>query len=188
MAKALLAILRRLGFDYTWFRIYRLSLDDRVAAGLPPTLNGYRCCELTSAELERSPVEELRTCAPYAGAEAHLFGAVRDDGALACVQCVWFGARYAKDAFWPVDSNAAVSMHLVTDPAERDKGLATLLKKYSAQQLREKGFTSIYSRIWWTNTASIRVSEKAGWKRVGTIVEVKLPVLRRPLRIASPRA
>jgi GNAT superfamily N-acetyltransferase len=187
MSRTLLAILRRLGFDYTWFRIYRLLLDDSVADRPAPTLAGYRCCEVTPADLERSPIEDIRSCSNYAGPGAHLFGVIRADGVLASVQCVWFGARYTNVAFWPVEPQAAVSMHLVTDPAERDKGLATLLKKYSAQQLRAKGFSSIYSRIWWTNIASIRVSEKAGWKRVGTVVEVKLPALRRPLRIASPR-
>jgi L-amino acid N-acyltransferase YncA len=187
MARTLLAILRRLGFDYTWFRIYRLLLDVSLAGRSPPSLDGYRCREVTEAEVETSPVEELRTCARYGGAGAHLFGVFRDDGVLACVQCVWFGDRYARNAFWPVEPGAAVSMHLVTDAAERGKGLATLAKQHSAQQLQAKGFTSVYSRIWWTNTASIRVSEKAGWKRVGTLVEVKLPALRRPWRIAVPR-
>jgi len=44
------------------------------------------------------------------------------------------------------------------------------------------GFVRLYSRIWWTNTASLRVSEKAGWTRVGTVLEIHLLGLKNPVR------
>ena len=56
--------------------------------------------------------------------------------------------------------------------------------RLSAEQLRLKGFSRLYSRIWWTNVASLRVSEKAGWSHVGTTLQVTLPGVRRPLDLA----
>jgi RimJ/RimL family protein N-acetyltransferase len=43
------------------------------------------------------------------------------------------------------------------------------------------GFVRLYSRIWWTNTASLRVSEKSGWTQVGTVLEIHVPWLKGPV-------
>jgi GNAT superfamily N-acetyltransferase len=188
MATALLARLRRAGFNYACFKIFTLPLNamavDRIAA-LPP---GYRFAELSPSDLQTCPSPELRDCQEYGGAGSQMFGIFRDDGVLVCAQCVWFGERYRQNAFWPIEPDAAVSMHLVTAAAEQGKGLATRLKEHSARQMREQGFSRLYSRIWWTNASSLRVSEKAGWSRVATIFEVFLPWARRPIRWTIPRA
>jgi GNAT superfamily N-acetyltransferase len=186
-ASALLSPLRRAGFDYACFKIFTVSLktteQDRTEA-LP---SGYRFAELAPSDLKASTIPELQDCLEYGGPGSHTFGIFRGDGTLACVQCVWFGERYRQRGFWPIEADAAVSMHLVTAAAEQGKGLATHLKRYSASRLKEKGFSRLYSRIWWTNRASLRVSEKAGWSRVGTILEVSLPWSQRPVRVVFPR-
>lgn len=63
-------------------------------------------------------------------------------------------------------------MQLVTVPTERGKGLATKLMQFSATRMQETGSSRLYSRAWWTDYASIRVNEKAGWRQKATVVEV----------------
>lgn len=176
-----LAFLRRMGVGYSCFRIYTLLLGSTKPAGVEALPAGHRFAEVSSSELKESPFSELRDCDSYGGEGSHLFGIFRDDGALVCVQCVWFGDRYHRQAFWPLEANDAASVHLVTAASERGKGLATRLKQRSAERLRKMGFVRLYSRIWWTNTASLRVSDKAGWTRVGTVLEIHLPGLKSPI-------
>ena len=182
MVRRLLALLRRAGFDYSCFRVFSLRLDtdaDARSATLPA---GYRCAELSPTDLGTCPFPELRDCEEYTGPDSVLFGIFRGDGVLVCVQCVWCGDRYRQHAFWPFEAGGAASMHLVTTASEQGKGLATRLKQYSAKQLKQRGYSRLYSRIWWTNKASLRVSEKAGWERVGTVLEIVLPWHRGPIR------
>jgi len=179
--------LRRAGFDYACFKVFTVSLETADPPKGEALRAGYRFAELAPSDLRASPVPELRDCVEYGGPGSHTFGIFRGDGTLACVQCVWFGERYRQRGFWPVEADAAVSMHLVTAAAEQGSGLATHLKRYSASRLKEKGFSRLYSRIWWTNKASLRVSEKAGWSRVATILEVSLPWSDRPIRVVFRR-
>jgi hypothetical protein len=182
MLTRVLALLRRAGFDYSCFRIYSVGLG-RTSAGPAGSLPaGYRIAEVSAADLESSPHPEIRACRDYLGADACVYGVFRSDGVLACVQCFWFGDRFARVGFWPLTVADAASMHLFCIASERGRRLATCLKRETAERMRERGFLRLYSRIWWSNTASRRVSERVGWTHVGTVLEVKLPALRRPLR------
>lgn len=185
MLKQGLALARRMGFDYACFRIYSIRLDDPTVAParLPP---GYRFAQVTAAEIEASPHAALRACRSYLGDDAFVFGIYRDDDGIVCAQCVWAGERYRRSAFWPLAADEAASMHLVTAVGERGHGLATCIKVESARVLRARGYTRLYSRIWWTNRPSLRVSEKSGWTWIGTTLDVKLPGLRR-LRVTRAR-
>jgi len=182
-----LAWLRRIGFDYSCFMIYSLPLTELAPARraqLPPD---YRIADVSAADLERSPYQELRDCRGYVGTDALVFGVFTGEGVLLCVQCIWFGERYRGARFWPLAASEAASVHLISVAAERGKGLATCLKQETAERMRKRGFSRLYSRIWWTNTASRRVSEKAGWEHVGTVLELKLPGARKPWRIVRRR-
>lgn len=187
MVRWLLSGLRRAGFDYACFRIFAFSLDTTRKAP-DPSIEGYRFTELLPADLEACPYTELRDCDWYFGPGSCAFGVFRKDGALACAQWLWFGDRYGQASFWPLAANEAASVQLITAAPERGKGLATGLKNYSAQQMRQRGYSRLYSRIWWTNAASIRVSRKAGWKEVGMVLEVSAPFFSRPLRIVRRKA
>jgi RimJ/RimL family protein N-acetyltransferase len=187
VATRFLALLRRMGFDYSCFKVFSLALDGVAIENCEALPDGYRFAELSVSDLRASPFPELRDCDEYGGGGSSIFGIFRDDGVLVCVQCIWFGQRNRRPLFWPIEDQAAVSMHLVTVAAEQSKGLGTKLKRYSAEQMRQMRFARLYSRIWWTNVASVRVSEKAGWSHVGTVLELFVPGFRRPLRIAVRR-
>lgn len=181
MGRRALAFLRRMGFRYSCFKIFTLLLHSTSTAREETLAAGHRFGEVSSTDLRASPFSELRDCEGYGGQGSHLFGIFRDDGVLVCMQCVWFGDRYHRHAFWPLEADDAASVHLVTAAPERGKGLATQLKQRSAGRLREMGFVRLYSRIWWTNTASLRVSEKSGWTQVGTVLEIHVPWLKGPV-------
>lgn len=177
-----LALLRRLGFGYSCFRVFTVPLGAAAAGGTKPLPEGYRFAELSVQDVAACPFAELRECAWYGGPDSHLFGIFRNDGVLVCLQCLWFGERYRQQAFWPLGSHDAASVHLITGAPERGKGLATRLKQHSAERLRDMGFANLYSRIWWTNAASLRVSKKIGWSQVGIVLEIQAPWRRLPLR------
>ena len=180
----LLRALRRCGFDYACFQVFSMDLTAPGVENLDALPDGYRCEEITPDELRASPFESLRECAWYGGENACLFAMRRADGIATCLQCIWFGDRFAQQGFWPLGPHDAVSVHLVTTEDERGKGLATYLKQQSAKRMRDRGFTRLFSRIWWTNTASLRVSEKLRWSRVATLLELKVPGREKPVRFA----
>lgn len=178
----LLRAIRGSGFDYACFKVFSMDLADPSVERLDPLPDGYRCEEIDVHTLHASPVEALRECAWYGGDDAYLYALRREDGSVACLQCIWFGERFQQQGFWPLGLHDAASVHLVTPEAERGKGLATYLKQQTAKRMRDRGFTRLYSRIWWTNTASLRVSEKVHWSQVATILELTLPGRGKPLR------
>ena len=160
-----------------------MKLDAPESLTLDPLPAGYRCEEIAPDELRKSPFPALRDCEWYGGAGAYLYGLRRSDGVVTCLQCLWFGDRFREQGFWPLKDTDAASVHLETAEEERGKGLATFLKQQTAHRMHERGFDRLYSRIWWTNTSSLRVSEKAQWSHIATIVEVTLPQRAKPWRL-----
>ena len=181
MKRALLSAARSLGFSYECYRVLRVSLVHGGTPAMPALPPGFRFERVTSEDVARSDDMLIRECDWYGGPDSAGF-ALRDaQGRIACLQWYWFGERCRHAPFWNLSPTEAASMHLVTSPAHRNRGLATELKRASARAMVERGFTALYSRVWWTNAASLRVSEKTGWQRVGTTLRVVLPLVSRPL-------
>jgi GNAT superfamily N-acetyltransferase len=182
LLRPLLRLLRRCGFDYSCFRVYRLSAGAPGSSNPPPLPAGYRVAELSPVDVRGCKYAEIRDCEWYGGPGSFAFGVFDRDGTPVCAQWFWVGERYRAGNFWPLGATEAASMHLVTAPHERGKGLATHLKIASAESMRRNGFGNLYSRIWWTHRRSIRVSEKAGWSHIGTVLDVSVPGRSRPFR------
>ncbi len=178
--KSLVAVL---GIEYAFYRIYRLDLTQDQQGPeqtLPP---GYSNCTVDASTLKNAKDALIRDQAWYGGSEALGFAVLRD-GDPVCVQWIWHGDRYrTKRGFWPLEACEAKSVQLVTVEAERGRGLATQIKQFSAGQLKQLGFERIYSRIWWSNAASIRVSEKSGWIFNSWVGLVRIGKGRRSLKI-----
>ncbi len=173
-------IIRTLGVEYCCFRVFTLDLASQPEpAPLPP---GYRCAEVSADEVRRASEPMIQGEAWYGSDDSLGFG-VYSGSELVALQWVWFGEGYRRRRnFWPLEPNEAKSVELVTVPGHRGLGLATCLKQFSARQLAAKGFVRLYSRIWWNNWPSIRVSQKAGWKAVALVVELTTPLRSRPFR------
>jgi RimJ/RimL family protein N-acetyltransferase len=179
VAGALLRQARHAGFGYRCFHVMRLPLDPQTAPEAAPP-QGFAFLGVDPHGVEASSDEAIRDTAWYGGPGGEGFALARD-GRIVCLQWIWHGQRLERAGFWPFGQQDAVSMHLVTVPDARGHGLATDLKRLTAARMRERGFASLYSRIWWTNEPSLRVSEKAGWTRVGTTLSVTVPWRRTPL-------
>ena len=173
-------IIRTLGVEYCCFRVFTLDLASQPEpAPLPP---GYRCAEVSADEVRRASEPMIQGEAWYGSDDSLGFG-VYSGSELVALQWVWFGEGYRRRRnFWPLEPDEAKSVELVTVPGHRGLGLATCLKQFSARQLAAKGFVRLYSRIWWNNWPSIRVSQKAGWKAVALVVELTTPLRSRPFR------
>ncbi|MBL8432439.1 MAG: hypothetical protein JNK80_08605, partial [Dechloromonas sp.] len=173
-------IIRTLGVEYCCFRVFTLDLASQPEpAPLPP---GYRCAEVSADEVRRASEPTIQGEAWYGSDDSLGFG-VYSGSELVALQWVWFGEGYRRRRnFWPLEPDEAKSVELVTAPGHRGLGLATCLKQFSARQLAAKGFVRLYSRIWWNNWPSIRVSQKAGWKAVALVVELTTPLRSRPFR------
>jgi len=153
-----------LGIEYAFYRIYRLDLTQGRPGPEATLPAGYSNATVDASTLKNAKDTLIREQAWYGGSEALGFVVLRD-GEPVCVQWIWYGDRYrTKQGFWPLQPGEAKSVQLVTVESERGRGLATQIKQFSAEQLKHLGFRRIYSRIWWNNVASIRVSEKSGWQ------------------------
>lgn len=178
-----LSRLRKLGFDYECYRVLRLDLASRPTMSGEELPDGYSFHRLLMEDIIQSADEAIRSCDWYGGEDSLGFGIYGPDGRLVSVQWYWFGERYRQVRFWPLGTSDAASMHLITVENQRGHGFATHLKRLSALEMRVLGFSALYSRIWWTNAASLRVSQKAGWSRIGTTLRLRLPFFRGAFRV-----
>lgn len=169
--------------DYQIYAIYGLDLE----AAMPPDLGPWQAAGFTFGPVSRGEVEAaadpgLRERAHYAGPGSASYG-IRHGGDLVCVQFHWFGDRYRQRNFWPLAADEVKSVEFYTVPALRGRGVGPAIKAYSAWELKELGFRRVFSRVWHSHTASRRANEKAGWRHVATVVEVRPFGLPRPLRL-----
>lgn len=100
---------------------------------------------------------------------------VNDD--LAAVQWCWWGPRYEAERggrSWRIPPDAAKSVAWYTLPHHRGRGYMALLSREMAALMWQRGFTRLYTRIWHSHHSSIRASRKAGWKPVGSYIELEI--------------
>ena len=177
--EVLQSIAKSLGVQYQCYRVLRFDLRDQTAqAGSPPP--GLQFEAVDESAVRASPDPEIRDSATFAGPDAMAF-ALRQGSRIVCLQWYWVDARLRDNEFWTVGSRTAASEHLVTVVDCRSRGYATALKQLTAAHMRNLGYETLLSRVWWSNCASLRVSAKAGWQRVGTSLSLSVPWRSRPM-------
>ena len=170
MRELLKKVLHVLLGDYHFWVVY--SMDLPQAPGALP--KGVTVQPVTRDILLQARDPGLRARASFDGSESAGFG-LYVEGELAVVQWFWWGDRYWKERegrSWILGSDEVKSLGLYTVPAFRGQGYATLLKRYTAHEMGMRGFTRVYSRIWHSHRHSIDVSRKAGWRKVGSYIEI----------------
>lgn len=120
--------------------------------------------------------------ANYLGSESLAFGFFLDQQ-LAGVCFYWFGERYKRRGFWPLQQAEAKLVHIIVSPSVRGRGVASKLIQVSAEAMADAGFSSLYARIWHSNRSSLRAFEKAGWSRIAFVLEFNPFRAKKPLRI-----
>lgn len=164
--------------EYSAYYVYSRSNEGgsppQPVAALPFRVEG-----VDESAIKRSPDALLREQAGYAGPGSHAY-ACFDGDHIVGLCFYWFGERYLKRNFWPLAEGEAKLVQIVSQPEIRGRGVATMLIKFSFQDMMEKGFSRSYARIWHSNTPSIRAFERAGWMRVALVLEIN------PLRRSQP--
>jgi GNAT superfamily N-acetyltransferase len=171
--------------DYSVYRIYT-----RPTGGVPPVRSakgaGFVVREVDAPELLASQDGLIREQAGYAGDGALAF-ACFDGDRIVGVCFYWFGERYLKRNFWPLEPGQAKLVQVITLPEMRGRDVASTLVANSLYALRDKGFERSFARIWHSNTPSLRTFGRTGWSYVATVVEINPLRSSRPLRFKFGR-
>ncbi|WP_182915777.1 GNAT family N-acetyltransferase [Massilia cavernae] len=182
MAKKVLHLLFR---EYSIYDIYACG----TAAEVPPRSErsaAFSVREVGVAELAASSDAQIAEQSGYLGEEARAF-ACFDGSRIVGVCFYWYGGRYLKRNFWPLEARQAKLVHIMTLPEMRGREVATTLVAESGKAMGAHGFERNYARIWHSNTPSIRAFTRAGWQRVATVIELEPAAIRRKFRFSFRR-
>ncbi len=167
--------------DYAIYYIFSRSKEEEpLSCQVAPV--GCRVESIDEVALNSSPEFLIEKQLEYAGTESHIYGCF-ENGRIVAVCFYWFGERYKKRGFWPLASEEAKLVQIISLPSVRGRGVATMLIGSSSQDMIQKGFSRLYARIWHSNTPSLRAFERAGWVRVALVVEINPLRRNRPFRI-----
>jgi RimJ/RimL family protein N-acetyltransferase len=122
-------------------------------------------------DLRAHEQQSVRKSAGYAGEGMHGFY-VRHQGELASVAFYAEHSVFENEVVVPLRPSEAGLVELITLPEHRGKGMAPLVISYASAAMFERGFSPLVSWLWWTNSASQRAFEKAGWRFIGMSVQL----------------
>jgi len=186
MKSFLKRLLHLLFGEYAIYRIYTCPTADSGALYSSKTPH-FAVRQVDESELANSTDSLIREQTGYLGENSFAF-ACFDGERIVGVCFYWFGERYRKRNFWPLDEHQAKLVQIITLPEMRGREVASTLVAVSTYAMREKGFKRNFARIWHSNTPSLRAFTRAGWTYVTTVVEINPLRLRRPLRIRLGRS
>jgi len=169
------------------YEVYRIYCCSKPPSGPPPALSdGLTCMRVTEDEISSAGRQAIREQAWYAGEGSAPYGCALN-GDIVSVRFFWFGRRYAARGFIPLGDGEAKSVQLFTVPEFRGKRLARALVLFSTYDMMvNRGFSRLYSRIWFSNYPAIRVMESCGWEHISTVVTMQTRIWRKELRWTLP--
>lgn len=176
-------LLRFLFGEYSFYYIYGRNCTSEIAISLATK---FRLVPVERNEINNSADELIIQQAWYFGDGSHAYACM--DGSRIIALCFfWYGERYRQRNFWPLADKEAKLVQLIVLPEMRGRGIAGNLIKFSTKDMSRRGFRYMYARIWWSNTPSLRVFERAGWRRVATVFEIYLLDRKKPFRLKLMR-
>lgn len=170
-------ILRALFEDYqiNWI----LSLDSHSLSRNDPQsalLSSNELIQVITSkdEFDYSSDQRIRDHAWYFDQHAYVYG-VFEGNELACV-CVFWTADHPNmpARFLNLTQNEAVMVDLITATQFRRKGYAIAVICFAENDLFNKGYTKLRTWVWHSNTPSIHVFNKLGWRFLYLLLEFKL--------------
>jgi len=117
----------------------------------------------------------------YRGNDAHGFGLFQNEE-LVCLCWFWGSRRFNDSLLWTLRENEAFLMDLLTAPEFRGRNFAPLLISLASKEMQRLGHSALYSSVWYTNRASLRAFEKAGWRQICVVAEINPLSITRPIR------
>lgn len=158
-------------------RIYQPALP----GGAAPLPQGMTLCALGEAPPATVADPTLLERFSYAGHDAYGYG-LMVNGDLAAICWFWGHRRFDDPLLWVLRDTEAILVDLVTAPGYRGQGLAPALIQHASADMRQKGF-GLYTWMWHTHRASARAFDKAGWRQIAWVLEIRPFGLGRPMRI-----
>lgn len=155
--------------EYSAYHIYAFSAGNCRALARHDT--NFRFASLERAQVEASADPSIAEHSTYHGTETHAY-ACFEDARIVGVCYFWYGAQYRKRNFWPLGDSEAKLVQVFTVADRRDRGIATHLIAYAADDMLRQGFDRLYARIWHSNKASLKSFQHAGWGRIATVIEI----------------
>lgn len=167
---------------YRRLAIFELALE-REPSAISPQL------EVSFERLAPAALDEYLAARPdldptRVGAwfeRGHLCLGARHEGRL--VSSAWAAAGSLPSPYLgreiPLGSRESCSFESYTPPEQRGMGLGPALRVAMARQLRESGHTRLLGTVLPENRAAIRIVEKLGYERIGTIGVVRVGPARR---------
>lgn len=181
LVKALLKkILRSVLGEYSAYYVY--ATPGEAAVPPRPETNRFRVEPVDVPAIKSSTDPLIREQAGYAGPGSHAY-ACFDGDRIVGLCFYWFGDRYRARNYWPLGASEAKLVQIISIPEMRGQGVATRLVELSSHDMKEKGFTRSYARIWHSNIPSLRAFERAGWTRIALVIEINPLRRKRPIRI-----
>ncbi len=175
--------LSRLFFrDYSIYHIYRQKCADEIAS----SDIGFRFEQVDEKAITGSKDEMIVQQAWYCGECSHAY-ACMNDARIVGLCFFWYGKRYSTRNFWPLKENEAKLVQLIVLPEMRGRRIASRLIEFATHDMSRLGFRYVYARIWWSNRSSLRAFERAGWRRIATVIDVYLRDQTKPLRLKLTR-
>jgi GNAT superfamily N-acetyltransferase len=123
--------------------------------------------------LASSPSDQVRKSAEYARCGMAGYVIVEQDRPV-CVAHFAEPHEYERSATWPLKEGEAALMDIATEEAERGRGLAVDLIRATSDAYQTKGHKRLLAFVWWSNTPSVRAFSKAGWRRIGLALEMRV--------------
>ncbi len=166
--------------DYRFNRIYR---NERAPANL--SLPAGTACSVFKSPSPDMADDSLLNRISYAGEDSYGFGLFLE-GQPAAICWFWGHVRFRDPLLWSLSEGEAIMVDLLTAPQFRGRGLATLLIRYAAIEMRRLGMQNLYTWVWHSHHSSYRAFERAGWRQIAWVLEVHPFGKRQPLRVSWP--
>lgn len=187
-------LLREQGASTLWFKLlgetcyrrlglFELALGDDLPAP-PPNVAlelGPYVAERDSAEYAAlSPYSDHALTARRLG-EGHSLHVARGDGVL--LGACWVARGQLDSAYLgrriPLAAGEALTYETYTAPAARGRGVGPALRAWVARELAASGCRRLLATVDPDNRPAIRLVEKLGYRRIGTLAVLAVGPLRR---------
>jgi hypothetical protein len=106
-----------------------------------------------------------------------------DNGLIVCAAHFAAPKHYDRGETWPLGEGEMALMDIATEADHFGKGYAVRLIVQTSLIFSKLGKSRLIAFIWWNNTPSLRAFQKAGWRRIGFVVEIRIAGKWRSLRI-----
>ncbi len=170
------------------FEDYRINIIVASPVKHYPAAPMARGCSITALssdhieQFSNSSTHKVHNSLSYSNAGLQGYVLVHD-GVPVCVAHFSDIKQYDRVGTWPIKANEVALMDIATEEFARGKSYASALITGVTERYMAQGTHRLIAFIWWSNTPSKRAFAKAGWRKIGVSIEVKIAGQWRGMRV-----